>query len=74
MADLSPPGDKLFMATSLALERRNPAILDCRQFACPQAVFDFLLKQNIFQANETAGSLVIILQAGRLLVCRQADF
>ena len=58
----------------LALERRNPAILDCRQFACPQAVFDFLLKQNIFQANETAGSLVIILQAGRLLVCRQADF
>ena len=59
---------------SLALERCNPAILDCRQFACPQAVFDFLLKQNIFQANETAGSLVIILQAGRLLVCRQADF
>ena len=58
----------------LALERCNPAILDCRQFACPQAVFDFLLKQNIFQANETAGSLVIILQAGRLLVCRQADF
>ena len=32
------------------------------------------VKQNIFQANETAGSLVIILQAGRLLVCRQADF
>ena len=27
----------------LAVESRNPAILDCRQFACPQAVFDFFL-------------------------------
>ena len=66
----------------LAVESRNPTILDCRQFACLQTVclpagsFDFLLKKKkmSFYSNEIVGSLAIILPAGRLLICRQAGF
>ena len=59
----------------LALESRKPASLACRQFACPQAVFEYEKKKKMsFWPHKTAGSLVIILQAGRLLACRQSGF
>ena len=45
---------------ALALESREPASLACRQFACPQAVFDYeKKKKNSFCPYKTTGSLVI---------------
>ena len=59
----------------LALESREPASLARRQFGCPQTIFDYEKKNKIsFWPHKTAGSLVIILQAGRLLACRQSGF
>ena len=51
----------------LALESREPASLARRQFACPQTIVDYEEKKKIsFWPHKTAGSLVIIMQAGRL--------
>jgi len=36
----------------LALESCKPANLACRQFACPQAVFDYEKKKNEFLASQ----------------------
>jgi len=48
--------------------------VDRSQFACPQTVFDYEKKKISYRPHKTAGSLVIILQAGRRLACRQSGF
>ena len=74
--ELATPGEEEEVRRrSLALESREPASLARRQFACPQTIFDYEKKKKMsFWPHKTAGSLVIILQAGRLLACRQSGF